>query len=1097
MTLVPNNADTDAIYIIASRLEEFYNQSSYPTDLLANEEFRRGVDLLSNPLYTMEDLLFYYRSVNMLAACMALEALARRSDPQDLIGPVLAGINSVEYWTRYFALRALNARAEESILVRVLLHLDSSWTEYFLCICLREFISWQVGRWGVPVFGDRLNEISETQVTVLAGLMDQLKDSLPVSFGEEFEQWRNARVDTEYLKTFGRVWERGERADEPQIVELDGMLEHVAQMESALRKSTPRSVLMVGESGVGKTSLVRLLARRLQQDYWTIFEASATDVMAGQKYTGELEGRVQTLVRQLSGKKVVWIVPNFHELLWAGRHNLSPVGILDMLLPYIERGELKLVGETHSAAYENLLQLKPKLRTALDACRVLPLSDGETLELARKWVARQGAERLPALISEQTLQEAFQLARQYLGDKAAPGNLLHLLEVTRARLLASKGTTPAQLSLDDLLVSLSQLTGLPINILDERESLDLKALRDFFRQRVLGQPEAVECLIERVAMIKAGLTDPTRPQGVFLFVGPTGTGKTEIAKTLAEFLFGSPERMIRLDMSEFMSGDSLDRILGEHSETAESTALVNAIRKQPFSVVLLDEFEKAHPGIWDLFLQVFDDGRLTDRRGNTADFRHCILIMTSNLGATLPHGTSIGFTQDHSQPHDAQQFAINSVERAVAETFRREFVNRIDRVVVFRPLGRSVMRELLLKELKDVLRRRGLRNRAWAVEWEESAIDFLLQKGFTPDLGARPLKRAIERYLLSPLALTIVNHQFPEGDQFLFVSSDGERINVAFIDPDHLDQDESASAPTPAVGEEREPNLKEIVLDATGTPDEIEFLKAEYERLAEHIEDADWKERKAQALSQTTQSGFWEQTERFSVLGLIEYMDRIEAGLETARSLLQRLRNIGSQTRDRKYLPRELMGRLAQQLYLIDAAYVGLDAGHPQDAFLLIQTESDAASEREQADEFARRLAAMYRGWAEKRGMRVDILEETGIDGAQPFRALMAVSGFASYAILEPESGLHIMEIRQDQKSFYRLKVRVRVLAQPDEPPGQGRTAHMQALSSLAGKENAREQQQVVRRYREEPSPLVRDSRRNWRTGKLDRVLSGDFDLMF
>src|SRR5205085_8518925 len=219
-------------------------------------------------------------------------------------------------------------------------------------------------------------------------------------------------------------------------------------------------------------------------------------------------------------------------------------------------------------------------------------------------------------------------------------------------------------------------------------------------------------------------------------------------------------------------------------------ALVNLIRKQPFSVVLLDEFEKAHPAVWDLFLQVFDDGRLTDRRGNTADFRHCVVIMTSNLGATLPHGASIGFSQEQAQ------FAAASVERAVGRAFRREFVNRIDRVVVFRPLGRGVMRDLLRKELTDVLTRRGLRTRQWAVEWDESAIEFLLEKGFTADLGARPLKRAVERYLLSPLAMTIVNHQFPEGDQFLFVrsSADGAALDVQFVDPDAPEEDSDSFA---------------------------------------------------------------------------------------------------------------------------------------------------------------------------------------------------------------------------------------------------------------------------------------------------------------
>jgi ATP-dependent Clp protease ATP-binding subunit ClpC len=1091
--IIPQAED---IYTYASRLQDYYNNCSYPSDLLVSSVFNEGVRFLCQPKFSVADLLGYYHDVNMLVACMAVEALARRTDKDaDLLGALLSGLNSVQYWTRYFALRALNALIEQPIISKVLLRLDYSWTDYVTQSYLQEFIAQRVARGEAPDLGEFPADLPEAQVDTLASIVATLKDQLPDPFVSEIYNWKNKRVDIDYLKSFGRIWGTERSAAEPEVVELGPVLEHVALMEAAARKDPPRSVMLVGASGVGKTALIRVLARRLQRERWTIFEATATDIMAGQKYTGELEGRVQTLVRHLSGKKVLWVVPNFHELLWAGRHNQSPVGILEMLLPYIERGEVRLIGETHDAAYENLIQLKPKLRTALETCRVLPLGDAETMELARKWVGQHDQNKRTSLVSDQTLQEAFQLARQYLGDKAAPGNLLHLLEVTYQRLQVGGKASVHQIFLDDLLVSLSQLTGLPISILDDRQSLDLKALREFFQKRVLGQPEAVECLIERVAMIKAGLTDPTRPQGVFLFVGPTGTGKTEIAKTLAEFLFGSPDRMIRLDMSELMTAEALDRILGENSQMAESAALVNQIRKQPFSVVLLDEFEKANPSVWDLFLQVFDDGRLTDRRGNTSDFRHCILIMTSNLGATLPHGLSIGFMQDHSQALDGDGFAAWNVERAVAQTFRREFVNRIDRVVVFRPLGRSVMRELLHKELTDVLRRRGLRNRAWAVEWDESAVDFLLQKGFTADLGARPLKRAVERYLLSPLAVTIVNHQFPEGDQFLFVRSDGERINVSFIDPDKLDQDES-DAPSTHAGEEGAPVLKEIVLDARGTHAEVAFLKNEYERLAELIGDPSWEERKQGLWSQTTAKGFWEAPQRFKIFGHFEYMERIETGLETAGALLQRLQQIARHAEDRKYFPRELVGRLAQQVYLVEAAHAGLLENAPQDAFLWIRACCDSLVEREACDEFARRVAGMYRAWAEKRGMRLALLEEKGGDGEQPFQALLAISGFASYAILEPEAGLHVKEIRQDQKSFRRLKVQVRVLAQPDEPPQQGQSALSQARKILAQSKDEAEPS-VVRRYREEPSPLVRDSVRNWRTGKLDRVLGGDFDLMF
>jgi ATP-dependent Clp protease ATP-binding subunit ClpC len=1086
---VPETAGELDALALAWSLDEFFNATTHPRELLANETFVKGVELLRAGEHTVEDLLAYAVSPPYALACMALEALARREDaPEDTAERLISFANDVWIWQRFYLLRALDRQARRPVLMPLIAQLNASWRDPIIMPELRHFALLRVASGDaitleglVAEVTSRGQDAAETQL-----ILNDLGGMLPPALRREFESWRAAHEPPEFANGVGRVWEPGEGDD---VVLLDEVAARVAELEAAVKHDPPRSVLLVGDSGVGKTALVRALARRLQKERWTVFEAGAADVLAGQQYIGQLEGRVREIVSGIGGKRVLWVVPNFHETLWAGQHQLSPVGVLDLLLPSIERGEVKIIGEVPSRAYEQLLRLRPKLRTALQTCRVAPLGDAETLELGRRWAARhargggaEGASRAAPrpLVSERTLREAQQLAKQYLGDKAAPGNLITFLEAARQRLSADGGGADKELTLDDLLVTLSQLTGLPVSILDEREGLDLAELRAFFEQRVLGQPEAVECLVERVAMIKAGLTDPTRPQGVFLFVGPTGTGKTEIAKTLAEFLFGSHERMIRLDMSEFQTPDALERILGEARETTDTTALVNLIRKQPFSVVLLDEFEKAHPQVWDLFLQVFDDGRLTDRRGNTADFRHCVVILTSNLGATLPHGASIGFSQEQAQ------FAAGSVERAVTRTFRREFVNRIDRVVVFRPLGRAVMRDLLRKELNDALRRRGLRTRQWAVEWDDSAVEFLLEKGFTADLGARPLKRAVERYLLAPLALTIVNHQFPEGDQFLFVRSapDGQSLGVQFVDPDAPEQVEPAPSQVseglartfepeeveaPAVGE-AELRLEAIALDARGTPEEVRFLQRKFDALADRADEDEWRQRKEAALQETQAPGFWTSPERFSVLGLAEYMDRVEAGLDTAGSLLARLRG------QRKRLPPELVARVAERLYLLDAACRGLAAGEPRDAFIRLSAEREAGADGETGDEFARRLAEMYRRWAEKRRMRFKVLAEH--DGetaegarAEGYRLLAAVSGYAAFPILRPETGLHVLETPQDEKSFNRTRVRVQVAAQPDEPAGHGPDALRRQAERALDDDGAAAPQQIVRRYREQPSP--------------------------
>ena len=682
------------------------------------------------------------------------------------------------------------------------------------------------------------------------------------------------------------------------------------------------------------------------------------------------------------------------------------------------------------------------------------------------------------------------LAQQYLADRAAPGNVLKLLELTRLRQTTTDPAGLTAIEVDDLIATLGQLTGLPTTILDERQGLDLAALRGLFAERVMGQPEAMDCLVERVAMIKAGVTDPTRPLGVFLFAGPTGTGKTEIAKTLADFLFGSPDRMIRLDMSEFQDPESLNRILGESNEAGRGEAMVDKIRKKPFSVVLLDEFEKAHPNVWDLFLQMFDDGRLTDRLGITADFRNAIVIMTSNLGSVIPSGSSLGFVDATGR------FSAATVLREVERSFRREFLNRIDRVVVFRPLGRETMREILRKELAEAFRRRGLRNRAWAVEWDESALEFLLERGFTEDLGARPLRRAVERYVLAPLATTIINHQYPEGDQFLFVRAEDDGLAVEFIDPDAPEEDgEPVDASVDEVtvaGDTLSPGR--IALEPRGRPEEIATLRALYEHLAATVGGESWHAAKQRGLERTREPEFWESPERHTVLGQVEYLDRIEAGLKAAGSLLERLGGIAG--RERPRYPRDLIGRLASQLYLLDAACHGVENDQPREAFVLVEAWSDAGTPSRPASAFARQLGSMYRAWSERRRMQCDILETSSGRGREPYRLLLAVSGYAAYSILEAERGLHLLEVPQGEgKHFNRVAARVRIAPQPEIPPPAGPQGLLEQARAALTDQRA-ESVAIVRRYRAAPSPLVRDSVRGWRTGKLDRVLRGDFDLL-
>ena len=581
------------------------------------------------------------------------------------------------------------------------------------------------------------------------------------------EQWQTETIDVDFFRTLGRIVDTEDR---PPATLVGSRAAAVDAVTAALAASRPRSVLLVGEPGVGKTTLIVEALRRLG-DEWFAFQAGAADVNAGQMYIGMLEARVLDIVSRLGRRRIAWIFPNFEESLWSGQHTQSPRGLLDGLLPHVEAGDAIVVGEVDPRAYELLLQHRPRLARLFEVVRLAPMVPQDAIEVARDWAGGHGLE-----VDDDTLAEALDLATHYLPTAAAPGNILRVLELVRDRI--ERGVAEA-VDPETVIATLSDATGLPLHVLDPRAPLSLDLVREYFASRVLGQPEAVECLVDRIALVKAGLTDPTRPLGVFLFVGPTGTGKTEIAKAFSAFVFGSEDRLLRLDMSEYQTPESLERLLGDATRQEEAAPLIAQVRKQPFSVLLLDEFEKAHAQIWDVFLQVFDDGRLTDRQ--RPDSRPAPL-------------------RDH--PHLEPRLGDPARPWRRLRRPRRQ-VRRLGRGQVGRPLVQAGVpqpprpgRRLPPARARDHARaaREGADGRARAARLPDAAVggrvgrgrvDFLIEQGFSAELGARPLKRAVEQHVLTRIATAIVERQFPEGDQFLFITArEGTGLDVAFVDPD-------------------------------------------------------------------------------------------------------------------------------------------------------------------------------------------------------------------------------------------------------------------------------------------------------------------------
>ena len=631
--------------------------------------------------------------------------------------------------------------------------------------------------------------------------------------------------------------EQAERGKLDPVIGRDMEIRRVIQILTRRTKNNP---VIIGEAGVGKTAIAEGLAQRIiagdvpdSMKGRKVISLDMGSMVAGSKFRGEFEERLKAVMDEIrrAGGEIILFIDEIHQVVGAG----AAEGAIDastMLKPALARGELQCVGATTLDEYRKYIEKNAALERRFQPVYVEEPSVEDAIEILRGLRPRYEAHH-KITIADSALSAAAKLSQRYVSDRFLPDKAIDLIDEASSKLRIELEGAPPELKemekevqyladqedsasqrddfqraaelraerlalqeknekardawlkrekLDgtvdeeDIAETVALMTGIPVTRMLEGETERLLNLEKSLGERVIGQKEGIAAVSEAIRRARAGLKDPKRPIGSFIFLGPTGVGKTELARALTEYLFDDEDAMVRIDMSEYMDKHTVSRMVGAppgYIGFDEGGQLTEAVRRRPYRVLLFDEIEKAHPDVFNVLLQLLEDGRLTDGQGRTVNFANTVVIMTSNLGTSQVQEDPVGFLRTNTNGMDNQEIKRN-VERALRQEFRPEFLNRIDEIVIFKSLGREEIVQivdLLVEEVQERLSDRGI-----SIELTERAKEWIAEKGFDPAFGARPLRRTVQRYVETPLARKVLAGEIGDGGRLTVDAVEGELV---------------------------------------------------------------------------------------------------------------------------------------------------------------------------------------------------------------------------------------------------------------------------------------------------------------------------------